>query len=863
MKFRMTATPATAPRPPGARYTRRLRSAVLLGVIAGFALPACDRSGTARVAPPANDDRRSTDSRSNVLLISMDTTRADHLACYGHPTIKTPNIDRLAAEGTLFLRCAADVPVTLPSHTSMLTGTYPFAHGVRDNGQFHVHADNLSLAEVLDDAGYATAAEVAAYVLNREFGLAQGFDTYSDVTAARRSGPPGEQAANERKAEEVRAAAGAWLRAHATERFFLFVHFFDPHRTYAPPPEFAAQYRNPYLGEIAYVDAQIGHLLELLDELDLARKTLVILTADHGEGLGEHDEETHGNFLYDATLRVPLILRCPDRIPVGRRVETHVRLIDIAPTVVDFLDLPALPAAHGTSLMSLLAERPSEWRFPAYAETFYPKFSMGCGWYRAWISDGWKYIHAAKPELYDLREDPDELVNLAGAEPERVTQMRAELRELLARARPVTGTAQRALSARDRRALESLGYVASGGENAELQSELELFEPVGPDPKKYVAQSQLKARAVEHLYAGDYARAEQVLRDLLAQTEPEQSPWWTHKTLAEVLRLQGNPEAFEHYHAALQLRPQDGETRANLGFALAAAGRLDEALDAHRRALESPPVFALTHHRYGLALAEKGRLHEALVQQRMAVKLDPDCTEAYAEMGALLARLGRLPEAVHAYELALELSPRDTNVRGAFAELVLAQGRPDKALEQFQLLAELAPESARAHGGLGITYSALGRPDRAIASLRRAVALDPGLAQAWQALGQVLVAQRRYLEALAAYRAGHQAAPQNAEITNALAWILATCPDDAARNGAEALRLARTLEEGSAGADPRVLDTLAAALAEQGRYADAAETIDRALRLPQVAGDREFGPELRQRRDFYLRKAPYRLPTPP
>jgi tetratricopeptide (TPR) repeat protein len=488
---------------------------------------------------------------------------------------------------------------------------------------------------------------------------------------------------------------------------------------------------------------------------------------------------------------------------------------------------------------------------------------MGCSWYRAWRRDGWKYIHATTPELYHVSEDPREQHDLAAAEPDRVALMRAELRKLLAEARPIAVTASRSLSPNDRRALESLGYVSSVAHDDEFESELDLFEPTGPDPKDYIEQSHQKARAVETMFAGDYSRAEQILRTLLDQSGPEQSAWWAHKTLAEVLRAQGKPDAFDHYRKALEIRPDDGETRGNLAYALADAGRLDDAIKACERALESPPIFASTHHTYGRALASKGRLQQALTQQRAAIKLDPEYAQAYAEMGDLLARLGRAPEAIHAYELALDRAPQDAQIRGRFAELLLAQRRPNEALQHFKQLVQLTPESARAHGGLGIAYNALGQPNEAIESLRAATALDPELRQAWQALGEVLVARRRYKEAIAAYRSGFEAAPQDAAITHALARLLATCPDDTSRDGAEALRLARELEQATASRDATVLDTLAAALAEVGRFAEAVQVIDRALAVAGAGGHSEMAEQLRHRRELYKANTPYRLPSTP
>ena len=264
------------------RWLWRTPAAVVLTLLVGL-FGGCD--GGRGVTNGGEDS-----PRLNVLLISIDTTRADHLACYGHPSVETPNIDRLATGGTLFLHCTSAVPITLPSHSSMMTGTYPFVHGARDNGTFHLHGDNVTLAEILREAGYATGAEVATDVLNREYGLAQGFDTYRDAESLPLDGEARERDVPYRRAEEVCDGALSWLRTHAGAPLFLFVHFFDPHDPYVPPARFASRYGDPYVGEIAYVDEQVGRLLAELDALGLAERTLVVLTSDHGEVAGNMEK---------------------------------------------------------------------------------------------------------------------------------------------------------------------------------------------------------------------------------------------------------------------------------------------------------------------------------------------------------------------------------------------------------------------------------------------------------------------------------------------------------------------------------------------------------------------------------------------
>jgi arylsulfatase A-like enzyme/Tfp pilus assembly protein PilF len=612
----------------------------------------------------------------NVILISIDTTRADHLGCYGHPQVKTPNIDRLAAEGVLFEQCVAAVPVTLPSHASLLTGAYPFVHRVRDNGTFQLHADNVTLAEALADAGYATAAQVGAFVMNHEFGLDQGFAVYRDVQFDQ-AGGPNRRLGHEFTAEQVTDGAIELLRQVADRRFFLFVHYFDPHQPYEPPPRFARQYIQPYQGEIAYTDEQIGRLLRGVEEASVGGQTLIVLTSDHGESLGQHQEATHAYFLYDSTLVVPLIVWCPPKVPSGRRIATQVRLIDVAPTVLGLLGVPRLPHAQGADLSPLILGHAMDLRLEAYAETFYNRYNLGFAQLRAWRSDGWKYIHAAPPELYDLATDPRELRNLAPSQPERVAEMRARLRELLTDVPRVVSApqARRSASPQDLRRLESLGYVAGGAAAAEdvETDELLLFEPVGPNPMEHAREIRLTTRAVGLVRTGQHAKIEKAIRELLAEFgERSRRFVWAHAHLAGALAAQGKlEEALTHFDIAIEGRPEDGQMHTMKGLVLRALGRNEQAIAAFQQAAALEPVFAVTYLNLGEALTAADRTDEALEQYRLAVKTDPRMLRAHVNLAELLAASDRIAEALATVGRALEIarSNGDTETVGQLETL--------------------------------------------------------------------------------------------------------------------------------------------------------------------------------------------------
>ncbi len=698
----------------------------------------------------------------NILLISMDTTRADHLGCYGHPGIKTPNIDRLAAEGTIFTQCTATAPLTLPSHASIMTGTDPYVHGVRENGSYHLHGDNETLAEALRAAGYATAAEVAAFVLNREFGLDQGFDVYHDTYGAPvRAGEQARKAYSERSAGEVCAGAMDWLRKNGQKRFFLFVHFFDPHEPYAPPSRFASQYRNPHLGEIAYVDEQIGRLMAELQSLGVDDKTLVILTADHGEGLGQHNESTHSVFVYDTTMAVPLIFRCPGRIPKGQAVHAQVRTIDIAPTVLAFLEMEPMADAQGRSLLPLMAEpsgNPGLW---AYGESMFPMLNFDFAPLRVFRAGGWKYIHAPRAELYHVSEDPGELRNLAAAEPQRVATMRKQLYALIENAPVVVGaSSRRHMSASDIEKLQGLGYMGAAAPLAggSQVSELDLLEPRGLDPKDYVDEIDLSIRASSLRSAGDLEGAERALGELFARApRRSQRSWWAQRNLAKVLEGKGQKEdAIEAYENALHIRPRDSETLTDLGLVLAKLGRIDEAILRFREALGIEPVLARTHRSYARALRVKGESDEAIRHFRLALEMDPQVAKAWYSLGFLLEERGDHAEVVKCWRAGLALSPSDSHM------------------------------------------------------------------------------------------------------VNNLAWLLATCPDDQVRDGAEAVRLGEMALRATEGGNPAALNTLAAAYAEQGRLDDAVASARRAIELADQAGAHVLAERIRGRLRMYEQQQPIR-----
>lgn len=392
----------------------------------------------AREPPPAG-----------LVVITLDTTRADRLPLYGYMNVSLPHVERLAAEGVVFDQATSVGALTLPAHASLFTGLLPPRHGIRDNADLPLDPARLTLAEVLKGSGWRTAAFVGSVVLNADRGLAQGFDHYGGVAAG-----DGASDEHQRPAGEVVDDSIRWLESIGDDRFLLWVHLYDPHRPYDPPAPFRSV-PDPYVGEIAYADSQIGRLLDALDRRTLLDRTVVVVAGDHGESLGEHGERDHGIFVYESVLRVPLIVKAPALAP--RRVTEVVRLTDVMPTVLDLLGVPA-PPADGISLAGLMRGRSRHLDLEAYAESLYPR---RFGWSPLYaLRDGrYKFIEAPRPELYDLERDPFEQRNVHDQQPAVASAMRRRLAALTQRGDDTRPFDPAGVPEELRRRLASLGYV--------------------------------------------------------------------------------------------------------------------------------------------------------------------------------------------------------------------------------------------------------------------------------------------------------------------------------------------------------------------------------------------------------------------
>lgn len=444
----------------------------------------------------------------NIVLISIDTCRSDYLSSYGYPEPTTPNIDELAGHSTLFEQVVTPVPITLPAHCSMMTGKIPPAHGVHHNMGYQLAPSNITLAETLKEEGFKTSAIISAFVLDRKFGLDQGFDDYDDRFGEHNKSDHGK----ERIGDETTELALNWLDANQDEKFFLFLHYFDPHYDYIAPEPHASNFESPYAAEIAFTDYCVGRVIQKLMDMGLYESTLLIVVGDHGEMLWEHGEEWHSYFIYESAVKVPLIIKLPEQ-EEGFVVSETVSIIDILPTIYAQLGLETTELIQGIDLSSfLVGETPDEYDRYLYTESVGPT-RFGASSLMGIYKDQWKYIQAPQPELYDVVADRAETNNLVLQEKHRARILEDKLKEILEQSVRKDTDSQMVLDEETIRKLESLGYVA-GKEDGEI-----VFDAEKPDPKDLVHMISPLHEVHVHMDKGEYAEAKTILEEL-APTAP-------------------------------------------------------------------------------------------------------------------------------------------------------------------------------------------------------------------------------------------------------------------------------------------------------------------------------------------------------
>ena len=666
-------------------------------VVAALAVAAASIAAIALVRASRAEVRR--DSGLSVLLVSIDTLRPDALGCYGREGAGTPWIDRLAAGGVRFETARAHSVVTLPSHANLLSGRLPTSHGVHDNSGFRFPESTPTLATILRGAGWRTGAFVSAFVLDSRFGLARGFEVYDD-----RLGGAQTRAAfvvPERPGRETVAAAARWIESLRGARFFAFVHLYEPHFPYAPPPPFDVRFPGaPYQGEVAAADAALEPLLAPILEKGGGR-VLVVVTSDHGESLGEHGEATHGLFAYEATVRVPLVLYAPGILRPSV-VRTPARHVDVLPTVLDALGLEVPARLPGRSLLAAAARAGAEGE-DSYVEALSASLNRGWAPLRGVVADGLKYVDLPLPELYDLHEDPHETTNLAASRPQDLERLRARLDRL--REGEATGGARVEEETATRDALRALGYVAGG---PALRKDRYGEED---DPKRLVALDEQASEVVRRYEAGDLEGAAALCRRLVEERRDMPLSWLQ---LAFLERARGRlDEAIAAGQKALALRPADGESASLLGAYLTEAGRAKDAvaLLAPFGRGTPPDIDVLTA--LGMAQAGVGRFAEALATFQRARDADPTSALTLANVGTVHLMAGNRAAARQAFEAALDLDDSLARAHNGLAVIAAQEGRTDEAIARWRRAAALDSRDYQTLFNLGAALRDRGRTDEA------------------------------------------------------------------------------------------------------------------------------------------------------
>jgi arylsulfatase A-like enzyme/Tfp pilus assembly protein PilF len=662
----------------------------------------------------------------HVLLVTIDTLRADRLGSYGSQTVSTPHLDRLAQEGARAADASAHTPLTRPSHVSLLTGLSPTQHGIRDNVSPALTPDVLTLAEVLRTSGFQTAAFVSSIVLSPQSGLNRGFDTYrADFDGGARTARNDDVRfldTIQRPGDQTVADAIAWLREHRSGRTATWVHLYEPHDPYEPPEPYATRYAGrPYDGEVAWSDELVGRLMATLDELEIRDETLMIVTSDHGEGLNEHAEPLHGYFVYETTLRVPLIFRGPGVTP-GQTLRSTVRTVDVMPTIMELLHVTAPPGWRGAgrSVAGALRGEQPETEVASYAESLVPQIHFGWSDLRALRQGRWKYILAPRPELYDLEQDPNELWNLAQTQTAPARKLRAALEPYLVEERQKQSRqpAAPAMSPELRERLTALGYVSSG-----IRPEAEA----SIDPKDKVEEYKLISRSmrdgIRRLQGGDFKASADAWRALLGRgIDTFEVNYYLGRALAG---LRQHRASSQHFARAIELMPEYvpaylalaasylevNDSKSALA-ALAAAkehgpkdprlydlegdvyrrlGQRSSAMRAYENVILLAPADALARVRLGELHRDAGDLDRAAALLRDAVKLDPANATYWNSLGMVLGASGRLADAEEAFRTAVQHSPRDAFFAYNLGLILQRAGRSEEAARLFERAVHLDP----------------------------------------------------------------------------------------------------------------------------------------------------------------------------
>lgn len=736
----------------------------------------------------------STQKIDRIILISIDTCRADYLSCYGYPKKTTPNIDAIAEQGILFENVISPLPKTLPAHSSMLTGTIPPYHGIHDNMNYKLDDSNVTLAEILKNNGFTAAGIISSFVLDSQFGIDQGFDYYNDefLTALNTTG------LDERLGEETTQFALEWLNEHNDEKFFLFLHYYDPHFTFAPPEPYDSLFqddtvpdplslkyqRNLYAGEIAYTDHCIGRVVDKLKSLRIYDSALIIIAGDHGEMLGEHDEATHSFFIYQSAIKVPLIFKLPGNNE-PKRIKHIAGLIDIVPTVCALLDIKSPPQVQGIDLSAAFDNKTA-----LYTDRHLFCESLEATKYKAnsllgVLTDRFKYIQTTRPELYDLVEDPAETDNLIDRLPHQARILKDRLSRILELSvRSGASDAKEISDAETIKRLESLGYVAGA-----LDEDFS-FDQSKDEPKDLIEFHTLNSEVGDLVMEKKYDQAKKLCEELIAQRPNVHFPYLRLATIAK--EQDDYPKAIRYLKTATELHPEDSQLHYYLGLAFLNEEKFDLSVEQFGESLRINPDQPEVRNKLAFVLYQLKQYDRAIVHLNESLRLKPGQVTALNRLADIYYKRGQTEKTIHCLTESLQIDPAQPGMLDQLATSYYSRGRTDKALKHWTEALKLQPERIN--------------------------------------------------------------------VLNALAWVKATSPDDKYLDTQQALELARRACELAEYKKPELLDTLAAALAANGKFTEAVETAQKAIKLAASEENKPLLQELQQHLKLYKTGMPYREP---
>jgi arylsulfatase A-like enzyme/Flp pilus assembly protein TadD len=837
----------------------------------------------------------------NVLLITLDTTRADRIGAYGYAKALTPTIDALAQKGALFEQAFAQVPLTLPSHASIMTGRYPREHGIRDNARAALGSEHPTLAEMFRKNGYRTAAFVASFVLDSQFGVDRGFDIYSDDMGDQGRGS--DPLHHQQPANIITDRALEWLAAPADSPFFCWVHYYDAHDPYLPPPEFRSPDREMYDGELAFMDTQIKRLLDWLNSRGQVDRTLVVIVGDHGESFNEHGEKGHTNFVYETNLHVPMIFVHPGLVPAASNVTSVVEVVDVFPTILDLFGWDSPDGLLSRTLTQALAGDPVD-DADAYSESLYVFNAYSWAEQRSLTTRRWKYISSTHPELYDRQADPGETRNLITEEP----AVAADLLEKLQRRwrdMPIGKASDARLDPDTQEKLAALGY-ASGGKHSTAQESFLTPDLDDPKDNKRVLELYRMARALMEQAQSkeDYEKITPLTRDIAFTCPKALQFQYTH---GFCLMKSGRPEeAVGVLKAATEIDETHRHSFDLLADALMQIGRYEEAVKYLEIAKGLNDRSPLTRVRLANALDRAGDRSQAIAEYREAIKLDAGLTKAYGKLCEVLDDTGELTAIARGFEESIRRRPAIEDsapepIRQERAEMLYDLGvcytrisDIGRAASAFEASLVLWPDYAKAALNLGIAMLSRGALPEARAAFERALHIEGYEAEAKFHLGAVAARegsvsdairlyeeavaakptygppigeliryyrdQRRFADMVRILRIGVQAQPNEVSLLNGLGQVLSTCTDGTVLNGAEALEVLERAAGLTARQEPNVLFHLGCAYARVGRFAEAAEAAGAALRIGEQRGDAALAQRIRQALDLFQKNQPYADP---